>query len=563
MKVFNGTKQINLGNKEYIARGGEGSVYGKGKEIYKIYHDPKHMIPEAKIAELSCLKSDNILYPKDVLKSNSGKLIGYTMVWKKDTDALCRLFSNGFRDAQGFTLDNTLGLVNNILSVIEFIHQQNCLMVDGNEHNYLVDNKTYKIPYFIDVDSYQTKSFPPTAIMPSIKDWNCNNNFSNLSDWYSFGIIACQLFVGIHPFKGTHPNYARGDLEDRMRDSISIFNKLTRVPAAARSFDNIPTSYKEWFLKIFESPDRMPPPDKMGIINIVKITKPTKLKSTDKLDIRMIFQFEDNENILYHNSKTTKTTDYIYIESNKFLPEQSVLETEILVTPKSDTPIFVNLHNSKLTCDATTVKVHIPNIEASDMMIVDNKLYLINDGNLIETSIDEMTNIIISVNQIWKISPNSSKIFSNVIYEDLLGKSFLTIPIPGDYSESELHSVRIPELDEYKIIDAKHQMLVATIIGYKNGEYDRFNIKFDERYSQYQITKTENIDDLTINFVVLPNGLVVEAYEGFVNIYNNQISSSKVKVIKDDRFDSSYRLCADGMKVCLFKDNRLYSLKTK
>jgi hypothetical protein len=247
------------------------------------------------------------------------------------------------------------------------------------------------------------------------------------------------------------------------------------------------------------------------------------LKSTDKLDIRMIFQFEDNENILYHDSKTTKTTKYIYIESNKFLPEQSVLKTEILVTPKSGTPIFVNIEDSKLSCDATTVKTYIPNLQASDMMIVDNKLYLISDGNLIETSIDEMTNIIISINQIWKISPNSSKVFSNIIYEDLLGKAFFTIPTPGDFNESELHSVRIPELDEYKIIDAKHQMLVATIIGYKNGKYDRFNIKFDERYSQYQIAKTENIDDLTINFVVLPNGLVVEAYEGFVNIYNNQI----------------------------------------
>jgi len=70
----------------------------------------------------------------------------------------------------------------------------------------------YKTPIFLDVDSYQTPSFHADALMESVRDPLIQNNkFTELSDWYSFGIVVFQMYIGIHPFKGRHPNFKKNE----------------------------------------------------------------------------------------------------------------------------------------------------------------------------------------------------------------------------------------------------------------------------------------------------------------------------------------------------------------
>ena len=55
MKVVVSGKIINLTDNDYLAQGGQGSIYIKNGIVYKIYHDIKNLIPESKITELQDL----------------------------------------------------------------------------------------------------------------------------------------------------------------------------------------------------------------------------------------------------------------------------------------------------------------------------------------------------------------------------------------------------------------------------------------------------------------------------------------------------------------------------
>jgi len=55
MQILVNGQKINLTQKNYVTKGGEGQIFKKGKVAYKIYEDLKKMIPAAKIKEYEVL----------------------------------------------------------------------------------------------------------------------------------------------------------------------------------------------------------------------------------------------------------------------------------------------------------------------------------------------------------------------------------------------------------------------------------------------------------------------------------------------------------------------------
>ena len=94
---------ISLTQREFVAEGGEGKVFAKGTTGFKIYHDPKKMLPLGKIAELQAIQNPNVNRPKDILLDKVGNPVGYTMTFIKDAWALCQLFPKPFRSRNGVT----------------------------------------------------------------------------------------------------------------------------------------------------------------------------------------------------------------------------------------------------------------------------------------------------------------------------------------------------------------------------------------------------------------------------------------------------------------------------
>lgn len=172
-----------------------------------------------------------------------------------------------------------------ILKDIEILKR---LIVDLNELNILVKDTTFDDVYFIDVDSYQTKSFPATAIMDSIRDRHATS-YTNNTDWFSYGILSFQLFTGIHPFKGKHNKYSL--LDDRMLHNISVFNKEVSIPPIV-SLTSIPQVYKDWYIALFEEGKRLGPPS--GVATVAVRTTTSAIKGKGIIKVTELYSFDSD-----------------------------------------------------------------------------------------------------------------------------------------------------------------------------------------------------------------------------------------------------------------------------
>lgn len=559
---------VTLNRNDFIAKGGEGQIYGKGDLIFKLYNDPARMIPDAKIQELRALAPANILKPLDVVLDGKNTPVGFTMKWIRETVALCKLFTNDFRVKNGVTEASTLELVERMKETVRAVHAAGCLMVDGNEFNYLVDKNTLVTPYFIDVDSYQTPNFPATAIMPSIRDRH-TQIFSELSDWFSFAVVACQLFVGIHPFKGRHPDFKKNDIESRMKANVSIFHPGVRVPPAARDFSAIPSHYTTWFVALFEKGERMPPPAVAG--QIVAVPTPvTTPAGTDHFDIREINAFDAR--VIWHfvhaGMAVTGTRKAIHIDGKQYPVKP---RTEVVFTARQLIPVFARVADGRLVLEAPDAQLApFPEIEADELLMTQNTLYVRRAGSLIEMAFNELGGKVApSIKTVWEMMPHASELFDGMIYQNVLGKPYLAIPLPQQDGPGRCIVKAIPELADYRIVDARHDGGVCMMIGHAEGRYDRIVLKFGDAYETYACRVTQDIDLTSVNFVTLEKGIVVSVNDGeadgedSVDIFSRRPDKPEVRRIRDAAINASMRLCKAGNTVVFFKGKRLYELRMK
>lgn len=543
-----GKGEIKLNQNDFITSGGEGKLYGKGSIIYKIYNNKK--IEEGKVKELQSLNHKNIIIPKNILLDKNNNTVGFSMDWKKDTFPLCKFFTNTFRNANKINDNTIVNLIESIKDTTKFLHSKKCLIVDGNEFNYLV-NTHFNDVYFIDVDSYQTPNYPATAIMPNIRDPH-SKKFNEMTDWYSFGIIACQLFVGIHPYKGKHPKYKKHEIKKRAQDNISIFNKDTTVPKTMRDFSHIPNNYFHWLVAIFEDGKRLPPPSISGAFSILTIQQSI---IENNVDIKLIKQYDSN--ILFYCDQFVKLKNDIIII--KEVKHKTSLYEEIIITKKKEQIISIKIDKFNKLKLSYNYGIEIQlDIFAEDKMIIDDVLYIKSKDKLLEITFEDSYNKVIPIIKSWSILPNATTFYSGVVYSNILGKPFLLIPIKGS-----CHNIQINELEGYKIINAKYNKKICCIIGYKKGKYDLFILRFDSTHISYDYRKVEDISDLSLNFVVKNNGTVVMLIEDNIEVFCNNIKSRGLfdcVKIKNTNLPLPIKLYTDGNRILFTKENQLSTM---
>jgi hypothetical protein len=559
MNIIVNGKKVTLAKTDFVTKGGEGSIYRKGNTAYKIYEDLGKMIPVAKIQELASLNNPSIVNPKDIIYNDKKHEIGFTMEWLgENTYSLCKLFTNTFRNNNGIENDHVIALVEKMKKVTEYIHQNKFLIVDGNELNYMVDNN-FETPYFIDINAWQTPSYQANAIMPSIRDWK-NNEFTVLTDWFSFAIVTFQLFVGIHPFRGKHPGYRKNDFPNRIIDCVSVFNGAVSIPPATRDFNLIPSAYKDWYFALFENGERKIPPMLPGEAGKI-LVKVQLIQSTDNFEITELQEFIGD--VLYHNSKyrLTKTKERVYIGKTDY---KISLESEVVFTEIESYPIFVKIIDNKIKFYRLNLPEPILDLNCTDMMITNNTLFLKNNENLMEITFKVFNNNVHPiVKKVWHIEPNSSQMFSNVIVQSVLGRKYLAIPLPH-YDKSSFIIKEVPEIDNFQIMDAKYENRVCVLTGHQGGVYSRFVFIFDEKHKKYSFRSQINVDYAPINFVCLDNGVcVLITDDDAIEIFLNRTDKDSVKRIEDPIINSTMTLCHNGNSVQFFRDNKLYQIKMR
>ena len=555
---------VNLDEKDFMCEGGEGKIYGKGSTIYKIYSDPAKMISPAKIDELKVLASPNILAPKNIILDTKGNPLGFTMDWVKDTIALCKLFTNDFRSRFNVTDDMIVKLVENMRKEISFVHGKGAyLQVDGNEMNYLVDSKDFVTPKLIDVDSFKTPSFPPTALMASIKDHH-TQGFSELTDWFAYAVVVTQLFVGIHPFKGTHPNFKKFDMEGRMKANVSIFNKDVRLPSTVRDVNNIPSNYREWLARIFEKGERSLPPGVMG--NIIAVAAHVASIGSNQFDISLIHEFASDiyrckDGYVFLKDKITHNKiDYVSHHPS----------TEIIHTVPYHKPVKVWLESAAIQLETFEGKKLVCAIPAEDKMVIGDSVFVKHAGKLVEYQAMNMgTNVNVAPVFSIDVMPNATKLFNQIVYQDILGLPVFMLFGKAANNKTVCYQYRMPELAGYQVLEAKYENGIAIIVTSKNGKFDTHTIKFAKDNVKYLIYRDDDTGYYVPNFTVLENGICVSiTADDEVHIFSNAISGNidpryGMRVIKDPAISFDMKLCHEGMSIMYRRGKKLYKLSMK
>jgi hypothetical protein len=555
-----GLGNIKLTDKNYVGEGGEAVVYRSGKHAIKIYHDVARMLPLKKIEELKKITADNVLAPQDVVYDTKAKYAcGYVMEFVDDTTPLCRLFTKAFKKKNNISHQDIVELVNNIQTTIMEVHNSECLIVDLNEMNILVDDN-FIDPIFIDVDSYGTKSFPASAIMESIRDRQVKNNqFTRMSDWFSFAVIAFQLYIGIHPYKGKHPNYKPSEWPKRMEDGVSVFDSNASIPAMCNDFSVIPKAHLEWMKEIFLHGARSAPPIVRGSKVIVQ-TNTFVLTAKGSFDVELAHTADEDIIDVYDfmGVKYYVTNKNVYKNKTNIFRDVEKYDKILLCHTQDMTPIICKLdrRNKDLIFEKIG-GIEISRIKSKNAMFKNESIYSIYNGKLCSINFTgSNNNIVPRIKQVSQASELSTKFFEGVICQSVLGKPYVILP----FSANACINKYIPELEGQKLVDMHSEGKVLVVITSKDSLYHRYVFVFNDSFKQYTVRKEEDITLEDINFTVLQNGVCIMSNGEDIEIFRD---NDKVRKMSDSPFDSSMRLFNFTSGVYFTEKNKVYKVNMK
>lgn len=555
-EIFLNKKRIMLEERDFVAEGGEGRIYGKGDLIFKVYADPARTIPRAKVDELTVLDHPAILRPLDMVFDKSGAPVGFTMQWQRNTVPLCKLFTNDFRNRNNIGNTETAELVENMARIFALIHAKGCLVVDANEMNFLVDGARLVSPYFIDVDSYQTPHFPATAIMDSIRDHSATA-FSEMSDWFAFAILVTQLFIGIHPYKGTHPAYGKGELKRRMQDNVSVFNKDVRLPAAVRDFTVIPHAYRQWLERVLEKGERIAPPSSAGAITMAMPV--ARVATMARFVIDLVREFPSL--IIVANDGCVISGDTLYTMSGQALGSVAP-GTEILRTT-GGRHINAWTRDGKLalaTVGGTELAIEVA---ARALMVCGDLLVAIGGEHAVVLGLEDFNDRVIPcIKGQWDILPHATTVLDGLLYQDVLGTPWLNIFYTTPTGKAACLFRHFKELDGYRVLEGKHRNRVALVLGERGGQYDLFTYKFSADFTIASCTVESDVPYQVPNFIVLDNGTAIRITgDDELLLFSNDPKRTDVKVVKEPGISMEMGLCLVNGRAGFIAGSRLYSFR--
>jgi hypothetical protein len=562
---------VTLTDKQYFAAGGEGEIYVNSGMVYKLYHDPKSkMLPTKKMQELGVISDTHIVIPQEIIyDASNGSPLGYTTKFVDNVEPLLKLFTKTFKTDNSIDFQMVNRLVKEMQLVTTAVHAARCLIVDYNELNVLVRmSPTCLTPFYIDTDSYATPSFKATAVMDSIRDRKASvtdkggvlhYNPDVGTDWFSWAILVFQVYVNIHPYRGRHAKYKPNEKAKQMDDGISVFHPGVGVPPCVNDFKVIPARHLDYFKRVFLNGERGIPPLPDSSVPLLVPTQIVTLKGTDKLTVDQIASYVDHIMAVCTSMGTyyVATKGHIYANT-KEIGRHSAKKI-LLIAASDGTLVTAQQENSnKINFRILTQADPVGTAQSTEMFARNNAVYTIGKGKLLENSFTAFGNKMVHrAKEIENLSTISAKMYDGCVLQDLLGKIYLTLP----YKLGSCFSKHIPQLDGYRIVDAKAEKNMVVVVGEKKGKFDRIIIIFNKAFDSCDVRKTEDIAYDTINFTVMDNGLCIllsnpDELELFA-------SASQAETLTDPPFDATMRLFATSDGIFFVNGNSFHQLKRK
>lgn len=554
-----GAGEVKLGRTEFKAQGGEGAVYVKGQTAYKIYTDPSRCIAQAKIDELSLLVQPNIIRPVHLILDRRNLPVGYTMRAIGKAHSLCQLFPKAFRQRNNITPEIMLRLVRQLQTGVLHIHSRGILIVDLNEMNFLVSTNFAEL-FFIDVDSYQTPSFPATALMESVRDRHATS-YTQSSDWFAFAVVSFQMFVGIHPFKGTYAPFQHlpdnaAKLDARMRANISVLHAGVTVPAACLPFSLIPQSYLDWYRAVFEQGQRVPPPQSVQAVVPLAATRMVQSVASHSFAITEFHEFDSE--IIWHDGVITVTEKSVYFDGQKY--SRPPFDARFAITPRRRHLIAAYDDGLKLRFDdLTTGKGIETGIDGEQIMLSHGRLYLKQHESIFAIDFVETPNSMwLGVKAVANVMINATRMFDGVAIQNLLGANYASIPI----ATGGCRQVRLAELDGAQIVNAKLYGKVLMVVIASAGRYDKYVFRFAKEFASYDLRQLSDVATTEVEFTVLDTGVVLHLTDDDrLEVFASAKDSPKLSLLDDPVLKDELKLFHTGTQALLAKGRKLYKFK--
>ena len=568
-----GKGKATLRPTNYVTTGGEASIYRLNHDIVKVFTDPHKMSADKmteKVGILSKLKHKFIINPLGIVEDDKHNPIGYYMTFAEG-EPLSRVFTTAFRQRDGFNDQDSIQLVHNMREVPIFAHANGAVLVDANELNWLMRRDPQPEPRICDVDSWQIGTrWPARVIMPSIRDFH-SNVFDERSDWFSWGIVTFQIFTGIHPYKGRHDGYKMTELERRMRDNVSVFNKDVHLNAAVRDFNCIPGPLLSWYEKVFEHGERTIPPSPLDKTQTTTIIRQMRVATTASgaLVFEIILPAAGNPVVRVYPCGVALRANGTLVELQGKIPLRMITFNGKPCSPAAE---IVRTGRGYLIADQGNFKYITAEMEKDLTLTANtygvlrsgNRMFAITDSGLTELNLMELNsfgpdpNPVLALGQTWQILRNSTEWFQGVGVQNSLGAKYLIIPF-GDKAVSFL---RTPELDDVTVVNARAGYRFASVVALdKNGDYQKLEFCLDADHGKYTLWQGPT-DTPEINLAILPSGVCATiVQDGELAIFVP--ANGKVNKVADKKIQTDMLLGTWGDAVVYVQNGELSRVKMK
>lgn len=567
--VVKGKGEVTLTQGNFVAQGGQASVYQRNGTAFKVYTDPKDAVPEAKFRELAKIDDPNVIKPEALLLAPDGSApVGYTMRFLSDTFALCQVFPKAFRERHGMRAEQARELVGKLRARVQHVHRAGALVVDLNELNVLTSAALDDV-FLIDVDSFQVPGFPAGVIMPSVRDWSVKpHQFSELSDWFSFAILAFQIFIGIHPYRGTHAATAGVPpdrrLEERMRAHLSALGPGVSLPKACYPLDTIPGHTRAWMYAVLQEGKRLPPPDPHEATPVAVLAPSAPTFTSGSLLVVEVNSFDGT--VLAHaesgSISLTLTSVGAYVNGRIVLPGGMRGVTLPGFTPKLGDPCLLNLVDGTLSLIDLSRKHETPaGLIANEIAKSGERFYVRTLDQVREVEPIELSNLLrFSSNPVANVMPSASHLYEGCAVQSMIGSVFVSL-FPRSRAG---YQVRVPELDQYRIMDAKFEGGVLMVVGAKAGKYARLVFRFNESFASYDCRVIDDITPAGLNFLVTHSGVCVCVTEDEkIEAFPVTKGATGRRMIEDPAIGGDMRLMHVNGQPGFARGDKLFTMKVR
>jgi len=564
MEVWNAKGvRIKLRQQAFVASGGQAHVYTVGDQAFKIFREPSAVPAAAKFTQLAKLSNTLIacqrasfITPGGLVYGADKRPLGYQMPFVPNARALCELFPPAFKRRFGLAARALAGLVETLRCAVAHAHAAKVIIVDLNGMNVLLSENLQDL-YLIDTDSYQTPTFSATALDPAVRDWHAaDGHFTPATDWFSFAVLACQIFLGIHPYRGKHPKVH--GLEARMRANLSVFSPAVQVPPACAAFDTIPKHMRDWLEAVLDKGERLAPPTisasdgkRSGATR--QQHRSVSPAATAKLQLSVLGS-ADSAILEYAERpgwQVIVSENGIQVNARRIARPVSTEALVAWATPDVK-PVLVWAANGQLHAYDLEHETLIPcQMSAQEICVQHGELYVRAGPTVTRISLRTLNGRTLATvgSTAVNVLPHASRLFPGCVWQCLLGTTVFTLLEANGASRQ----VRLPSLDGLAISYASYDNGVLIALIQTRSVTCEFSARFDAN-GDYDELWIDDIEPDLPDFLTLASGTVIQRRsDATLALYSNQPGCKLHRLVTDSRLLGAARLChgTDGVVILL------------